>query len=388
MTNADMLMADRWYAVRNESKIDSPVLLVYPDRICENIERAKSMVGDVRRLRPHVKTHKSSEITRLQMAAGVTRFKCATLAEAEMLGRCGASDILLAFPLVGPRLEEFLQLTTRYPASRFSTIVDSEIAAELLSASAVTSGTVADVYIDIDIGMGRTGMATGIPAANLYSYCQTLSGLRICGLHAYDGHVREPDTERLRRQCEQSYLPLARLVESLIREGYPKPEVVIGGSPSFPFYAEVKDVQCSPGTFVLWDHGYATDCPGQPFQIAAVLFCRVISVPTPETICVDLGHKAVGAENPIDKRVHFLNAPSLKPLRQSEEHLVLQTPGRHSFKPGDVLYGVPYHICPTVNLYDTLNVVKDGCVTDSWDVDARQRFRHSLNGGRRMVEAQ
>jgi len=101
---------------------------------------------------------------------------------------------------------------------------------------------------------------------------------------------------------------------------------------------------------------------------------RVISMPTDQTICVDLGHKAVAAENPIDKRVFFLNAPELKALKQSEEHLVLQAPSDHGYRLGDILYGIPYHICPTVNLYEAYHVVEQHRAVGQWPIDARQRF--------------
>lgn len=373
--NTETTTTGAWYVVSSAHEIDSPALLVYPERVKHNINLAIAMVGDTDRLRPHVKTHKSSAITKLQLAAGITRYKCATLAEAEMLGRCEAPDVLVAYPLFGPRLQAFLALADRYPASRFSTLVDDRSAAEQLSEAALLQGVEVDVYIDLDIGMGRTGVPIGPEAGQLYARCRSLPGLRVLGLHAYDGQVREPDAEKLRRQCEENYRPLAALVDRLVAQGFPRPEVIVGGSPSFPFYAEMKGVQCSPGTFILWDHGYATDCPDQGFLPAAVLMTRIISMPTPETVCVDLGHKAVGAENTIGKRVHFLNAPSLKPLRQSEEHLVLQAPQGHGYKLGDVLYGIPYHICPTVNLYDAYNVVENGRAASSWDIDARQRFR-------------
>ncbi len=369
---------EAWYLVGNAHEIDSPALLVYPERVTHNINLAKSMVGDVGRLRPHVKTHKSSAITKAQLAAGITRYKCATLAEAQMLGRCGAPDVLVAYPLLGPRLHAFLALGGLYPETRFSVIVDDFSAAEQLSDAAVQRDAAIDVYIDLDIGMGRTGTPIGPEAQRLYAHCHALAGLRVVGLHAYDGQVREPDAAKLRRQCEANYQPLAVLEGRLVAQGYPAPEIIVGGSPSFPFYAEMNGVQCSPGTFILWDHGYATDCPDQAFLPAAVLLSRIISMPTPDTICVDLGHKAVSAENAIDKRVHFLNAPSLKPLRQSEEHLVLQAPQGHGYQLGDVLYGIPYHICPTVNLYGAYNVVENGMAASSWDIDARQRFRFPL----------
>ncbi|HKD38228.1 MAG TPA: alanine racemase, partial [Pirellulales bacterium] len=75
---------DRWYELENVAEVDSPALVVYPDRIAENIRRMISLAGRPQRLRPHIKTHKMSAVMRMQLAAGIDKCKCATLAEAEM----------------------------------------------------------------------------------------------------------------------------------------------------------------------------------------------------------------------------------------------------------------------------------------------------------------
>ncbi len=371
----DLRIDESWYEITNVSALDSPALLLYKDRLEHNIALANAMVGDVTRLRPHVKTHKSSKITQCQLAAGITRFKCATLGEARMLARAGAPDILLAFPLYGPRAEMFLGLQAEYPNLRFSVIVDATHAAQQLSQLAVAHQTRVRVYVDLDIGMGRTGAPISAASLDLVGLCHSLDGLQLVGVHAYDGHVRERDAVKLYAQCDQNYTLLQDFVEQARKScQLPSLEVIVGGSPSFPYYAVRPEVQCSPGTYVLWDQGYAQDCPQQEFLPAAVVLCRVISLPSPTTICVDLGHKAVAAEQPIDKRVTFLNAPDLRALRQSEEHLVLEAPLNHGYMLGQALYGVPYHVCPTVNLYSAYNIVEQGKVVDQWPIDARDRF--------------
>src|SRR5690606_20967355 len=95
----------------------------------------------------------------------------------------------------------------------------------------------------------------------------------------------------------------------------------------------------------------------QAYLTAALVVCRVISLPEAGTICVDLGHKAVAAENDLNRRVYFLNAPGLIPLSQSEEHLTLKAGKNHNFKIGDVLYGIPIHICPTCALYNNATII-------------------------------
>jgi D-threonine aldolase len=159
--------------------------------------------------------------------------------------------------------------------------------------------------------------------------------------------------------------------------------VIAGGSPTFPVHARRTDVQCSPGTFVYWDKGYADQFPGEPFVPAALVVSRVISLRGDSRVCIDLGHKSIAAENELAKRVSFLNVQGLRPVGQSEEHLVLETtsgsdsgtPGQasHGFRIGDVFYGIPYHVCPTVALYDRVYTVEDGRVTGEWKNTARDR---------------
>ena len=127
-----------------------------------------------------------------------------------------------------------------------------------------------------------------------------------------------------------------------------------------------------PGTFVFWDWGYKHQTPDEPFDYAALVVTRVISIVDATHVTTDLGHKAVAAENPFP-RVHFLNAPEATPVGQSEEHLVLEVPDSSQYKVGDVLYGVPVHICPTVALYDSAVVIKDHKAVGTWKVVSRDR---------------
>src|SRR5437870_1538644 len=112
------------YRLNNPSKVVSPSLLFYRDLIQRNIIRAIEIAGDPSRLRPHVKTHKTREIAKMQLAAGVTKHKCATIAEAEMLATCGAPDVLIAYPMVGPNCQRVAALARKYPQTRFGVTID------------------------------------------------------------------------------------------------------------------------------------------------------------------------------------------------------------------------------------------------------------------------
>lgn len=365
-------MTTDWMRLENEEEVASPALLVHRERIEANLDRMVAMVGDPARLRPHVKTHKTPQIVAMQVRRGITRCKCATIAEAEMSAAAGATDVLLATQPVGPGMARLLALIDAYPGVRFSTIVDDAPIARALGAAAAARGARVDVLVDLDVGQHRTGIAPGDAALELCRSVATLPGLGFRGLHVYDGHVTTPDPAERARAVERVYGEVDALRARLERAGLPVPVVVAGGTPTFPLHARRDDVECGPGTCVLWDAGYARNLPDLDFLNAAVLLTRVISRPTADRVCLDLGHKAVASEMP-HPRVVFPALPEAVPVLHSEEHLVLETPRAAELPVGSVLYGIPWHICPTVALHASLRVVENRRATDEWPVTARQR---------------
>ena len=369
-----------WYSISNIDELDTPVLVVYPARVRENIRNAIALVGDPARLRPHVKTHKSPDVTRLLLEAGVRQFKCATIAEAEMLAITGAPDVLLAYQPIGPKAARLVELIRKYPGTAFSCLIDNEEAARAMAGVFAAARLTVPVWLDINVGMDRTGIAAGPGAVRLYELAAGLEGITPVGLHAYDGHIRDADLATMTVRCDAAFAGVRALREELGGAGIP---VIAGGSPTFPVHARRTDVQCSPGTFVYWDKGYADQFPGEPFVPAALVVSRVISLRGDSRVCIDLGHKSIAAENELAKRVSFLNVQGLRPVGQSEEHLVLETAGgpgggtpgqeAHGFRIGDVFYGIPYHVCPTVALYDRAYTIEDGRVTGEWKNTARDR---------------
>ncbi len=358
--------------IENINELDSPALVVFKAQVEHNIANAVRMVGDVARLRPHVKTNKSPDVTRLLLAAGITKFKCATIAEAEMLGQCGAPDVLLAYQPVGPKVQRFASLIKSYPKTRYSCLVDDMAAAAHMASVYAEHGLVVHVFVDMNIGQNRTGIAPANAMA-LYQSCAGLNGIKPVGLQAYDGHIRDMNFGKRTAECDEAYKPIAELKAQIMEMGFDAPIIIAGGSPTFPIHAQRADVECSPGTFVYWDKGYSDLCPEQPFQPAAWLVTRVISKPDDTKICLDLGHKSVAAENDITKRIFFPDHPTLIPIGQSEEHLVLEAGENHGFQVGDTLIGIPYHICPTVALYEKVYVVENNRVCGEWPITARTR---------------
>ena len=360
-----------WYKIKNIDTIDSPALVVYKERVQQNIQFLLQM-KDAQHLRPHVKTNKMAEVCKLMLDAGITKFKCATIAEAEMLGMIHAPDVLIAYQPTMAKAKRVVSLIQQYPSTHFSCLIDDAVNAENISNIFSAADLCVDVYVDINDGMNRTGIKPG-NAYDLYTECNDLDGINIIGLHVYDGHIRDTDVDERKQKTDTAFNSVIELAEKIESSAHKQLNIVAGGSPTFPVHAERSDVECSPGTFVFWDYGYKTILPDEPFEWAALVITRVISIIDQNTICVDLGHKSVAAENSIDKRVHFLNMENIEPAGQSEEHLVLKVDDASLYKIGDVLYGVPYHICPTVALYERAVVVEKNDAVDEWKVIARDK---------------
>ncbi len=360
-----------WYLADNVGEFDSPALFIYPDRVKMNIGRLLSSVP-AERLRPHVKTNKIMEVCQMMLDAGIYKFKTATIAEAEMLAMIQAPDVLLAYPPAGPKIKRLIQLIQKYPSTKFSCLVDHITSARNLSAECSVAGVKIAVYIDLNIGMNRTGI-TPTEALHLFRQMIILPALELAGLHAYDGHLKDPDVNIRREKCLRAFEPVLILKNKLEEVTGNAMILIAGGSPTCFIHARAGNRECSPGTFVFWDKGYAEQLAEQPFEWAALVMTRVISIPAADLICVDLGNKSVASENP-QPRVFFLNAPDALPTAHSEEHLVLKVPDSKSYYPGQVLYGVPWHICPSVALYDRACVIKNNQVVGYWSVMARNRF--------------
>lgn len=364
-----------WYALNEPGKYGSPSLLVYPERIRHNIRQMILLAGSPQRLRPHVKTHKTKEIVALQQEAGIDKFKCATLAEAEMLAECNVKDILLAYQPVGPDQHRLLKLFRKYPDIKLATLADNQEVLHQLGELWAGKSRKLGIYLDLNTGMNRTGIAPGTEAAACYKRIRETPGLEANGFHAYDGHLRNPDPKQRQADSDQAFDSIIALKETLEEAGFAIPEIIAGGSPSFPTHLDRESVVLSPGTTLLWDARYGSSFPEMGFLPAAVLLTRVISKPAPGTLCLDLGHKAIAPEMPFP-RVALMGLENSTQTGQSEEHLVVACEHADQLSIGQEFYGIPMHICPTVAKYPQLLVVENHEVIANWKVAARDYQVH------------
>ncbi len=361
-----------WLQLNNPESVISPSLLVDPGRVAQNIQQMIAMVGGVAhvgRLRPHVKTHKMPDVTRMQIDAGIHRFKTATIAETEMVAAAGATDVLLAYQPVGPNLGRLADLIQRFPATCFAAITDDLSAAKEIAGQLGRSENPFRLFIDVDCGMHRTGIELGDSMERLRDWIESEDGVRFEGLHVYDGHIHDESLDARRKK--------ATAIISQIRDydqARPSTTIIGSGSPTFGIWASETSWQCSPGTMIFWDFGYGNAHPDLEFSIAAALLTRVISKPGKNRLCLDLGYKAVASETPEDGRVVFPSLGQSKIVGHNEEHLVIETPAAESIPVGEALIGFPRHICPTVALHASAFLVRDGRATgESWRISARDR---------------
>src|SRR5438552_1403143 len=222
-------MNQDWYLIDDIEKLDSPALVIFPERVKANIQTAISMVSQVDQLRPHVKTNKSAEATRLMLEAGITKFKCTTIAEAEMLGNIGAPDVVLAYQPLGPKLRRFIELVKKFPATKYSCLTDNITAAKEQANEFSAKEIEVSIFVDLNIGMNRTGI---IPdeAIELCKFCSATKGIKFAGLHAYDGHIRNADINIRTKECDEAFTQVAKLREELLKVEIPVPNIIVGSS--------------------------------------------------------------------------------------------------------------------------------------------------------------
>lgn len=362
------------YAFEGSENIISPALVYYRDIIIENTRKTIEMAHGAEHLWPHVKSHKAAEVIRLSIEEKITRFKCATIAEAEMCASCGADAVVVAYPLVGPNIGRFIRLSAAYPDVHFYAIGDSVQALEALGEAAGKSGCIVDVLVDVNMGMDRTGVAI----SELETFCERISnigGIALKGFHCYDGNR----TEHVYAERKEASEPVDQALLSAvtnIRKVQPEADIMIlGGTPSFPCHLEFPNAYFSPGTLFINDYGYSEKFPDLSFTPGAAILTRVVSLPKKGQFTLDLGYKGIAAD-PAGTRGLLLGLENYEELFQSEEHWTYRMkPGYEDECPniGEEFFVIPTHVCPTSALYPAAVVVEDGKIADEWQITARNR---------------
>jgi len=379
-TSEVAMMELKDYALTDASAVDSPALLYYPETIRRNIQKAIEIAGGADHLWPHVKTHKLTQVVDMQRQAGIRRFKCATVAEAEMLGSMGIEHVMLAYPLIGPSVARFMRLLDKFPQTTWWVCVDGLAAVEQLNRQAGKTGLRLNVLVDVNTGMDRTGIGID-KLEEFYVKAAGYENIQLRGFHCYDGHIKDHNPVQRRVNTDIVINKIIKIRHSLQNRGYNLDTMIMGGTPTFPCHAErisgrraCEGVYLSPGTLFIHDYGYWQRYPDLPFIPAAALLTRVISRPASGLFTLDAGSKAVGSD-PKGIRGVILSLQHAESVSQSEEHWVFgldeSDPGFPEV--GDVLYVIPTHICTTAALYEEAFAVRNGVIDETWRPAARTR---------------
>ncbi len=358
-------------------QLETPAALVDLDRLAHNLDRmAAYCVLHGLALRPHVKTHKSPRIAAEQMRLGAAGLTCATPRELEVMSET-CSDLLLAHPPVGAaKLRRVLSVD---PDVRLTVAIDSIEAVEALAEAADAASREVDVYVEVDVGMRRVGVATPDEAIAIARRVRALPPLRFHGIAFYPGHVRQHLTRQddaLARLRDD----LAHWLSALGSAGLP-PAVVSGGStPAAWRMHEVTGVtEVRPGTYVYNDRATAEVGACEWEDCALTVLATVISTAVPGQAVVDAGSKALGREPlPAGDEAGYgclLDRPGIRVVRMSEEHGILDLRGS-DWRPrvGDVVRIIPNHVCIVVHLNDMIHGVRGVVVESTWPVSARGRL--------------
>ena len=353
-------------------EVDTPALILDLDAFETNIKRLADAVPGRVRVRAHAKTHKCPEIGKRQIAAGAVGLCCQKVSEAEAMVEGGISDVLVSNEVVGAvKLDRLAALAGR---AKLGVCVDHADNARNLEAAMKRAGARIDVYIELEIGMRRCGVAPGEPAVALARAIAASPSLRFAGIHAYHGraqHIRSVDERR--GVIEQAAVHVKGTKAMLQAAGIACPLVTGAGSGTFMFEVELgawDEIQ--PGSYVFMDSDYARNewAPAMPrFEHSLFVLATVMSRPNPALAVVDAGLKAASVDSGMPG---VWQQPGLAYTRASDEHGWVEIgPAAISPALGEKLLLVPGHCDPTVNMYDWYVCVRKGMVEALWPITAR-----------------
>jgi len=352
----------------------TPALVIDVPTVIRNVERlaiyAQQHDLDIR---PHTKTHKSRHLAELQMTAGAIGLTAAKVGEAELMAEV-ANDILLAYPAIDPTRTARLARMAAHTNLRVA--VDSLAGAQRLADAANRSSATIGILVDLDVGMGRTGVQTPSEALKMAQFIDARPGLRLDGLFCYPGHINAPRDQQeaaLRAVSDK----LAKTLDLWSAHGL-QARIVSGGSTPTAFQSHLIEeyTEIRPGTYIYNDMntvrgGYCAleDC-------AARIVCTVVSTAVPGQVVLDAGSKTLTSDRnsmlPDSGFGYVVEYPEAVITRLSEEHG--QVDVRACAKApalGERVTVIPNHVCPCVNLQDSVWLREADGQLHELPVDAR-----------------
>lgn len=365
--------------VSPDTEVDTPALVVSEEIMRRNIDEMAAFAASVGvSLRPHIKTHKTPQIARLQLAAGAIGITCAKVGEAEvMVDQAGVEDVLLAYPTIGEtKVRRLVALMDR---ARILVAVDSLAAAEMLSRSMTRYDRSLDVVLEVNTGQNRSGVTAGADAEALALAVARLSNLELTGIMTHEGHANSVPPDEIEAIAILAGEAIVETAEAIRRHGIALSTVSVGSTPAVPYTPTVAGVtEMRPGTYVFNDNSAFRYGRIGVDRCAARFVATVVSRSASDRCVLDAGSKSLAMDPSRGHEGHgyIVGHPDVRIVKLSEEHAVCLLPEEtEGFAIGDRVEIIPNHVCPTVNLMNELLIVRDGAIVDTWRVAARGMVR-------------
>lgn len=324
--------------------------------------------------RPHVKTHRSSELAKLQLSYGAKGITCAKLGEAEVMAANGITDILIAYPIIGTdKLKRYSELAK---TCTLRSIINSFDGAAALSELGRINGVKYEVLIDIDGGVDRGGIKPGLPALTFARSLDTLKGISIVGLMYYPGknyaeHTSE-GIEKVACQERDDLLATKRLLEM---DGF-KLSILSGGntvSGKVPWCLEgLTEIRAGNYIFndcaqLYFDRVSEDDC-------ALRVIATVVALPDDHSAIIDAGTKSLSSDafpSTGNNFGHIIGRDDINLFKLNEEHGFLRCANQLNLNIGEKVAIIPNHACVVTNLNDFVYGVRYGGLEKTIAIDAR-----------------
>lgn len=353
--------------------LDTPALLVDLAVMAGNIKQLAAACRDNKlNWRPHTKGIKVPAVAHQAIAAGAIGVTCAKLGEAEIMAAAGIRDILIANQIVGA--SKIARLIGLQPHAEVKVLVDSVDNAAALSAAASASGVRLRVLIEVDIGLGRAGVAPGEPAIALARSIKALPGLELVGVSGWEGHTIEiKDPQEKAAAVEGAVAMLVATAEALRRAGFPITIVSCGGTGSFRYTTRIPGVtEIQAGGGILSDVRYCTKT-NSDLPYALTILTTVISRPNERRIICDAGKKTMSSDAAMPLP---LGLDAVRSVSLSAEHVRvdLDQPN-HALKVGDKLEFVVGYSDTTVHLHEEMVGIRNGRAEIVWPILGRGKLR-------------
>ncbi|MFC6279648.1 MULTISPECIES: DSD1 family PLP-dependent enzyme [Polaromonas] len=364
---------------RPVNAIDTPALVVDLDAMDRNLATmARFAQRHKVRLRPHAKMHKSAELAKLQMAAGAVGVCVQKTSEAEAMVAGGVYNVFISNEVISPfKLARVAALTRAVlpHEGKIAICVDSIEGIRRLATSMnearVASGvaTAIDVFIEINVGQKRCGVEPGTAAVALALEIRKHPALNFAGLQAYHGKAQHLRSPAERREAITGAIKAAALTRQLIEAEGVSVGLVTGSGTGTAALEGASGVygELQAGSYLFMDADYAANQldPAQPrFEHALFVKTQVISTHTtgdPYVVC-DAGHKSHAIDSGLPKVHAFSSRSKLEYFNGGDEHGILRPTAGSTRLPtlGSLLWLIPGHCDPTVNLHDMMIGVRGG----------------------------